>query len=70
MVFSIAQNKLLQQLLAQMARSTTRTSVKVAAFVPLFEKLASFKEKQYLLVGLELRQFLLDNKVSSYNDRH
>ncbi|KAI9991431.1 hypothetical protein PInf_019112 [Phytophthora infestans] len=41
-----SKNKLLLQLLAQIAQSTTRTSVKVAAFVPLFERLASFKEKQ------------------------
>ncbi|KAF4145780.1 Acetyl-CoA carboxylase [Phytophthora infestans] len=33
-------------------------------FVPLFEKLASFKEKQYSFVGLELRQFLIDNKAN------
>ncbi|KAG4039434.1 hypothetical protein PC123_g25017 [Phytophthora cactorum] len=47
-----AKNKLLLQLLAQMARGTTvapRKSMKSAEFMPLLEKLATFKEKQYSL---------------------
>ncbi|KAG6970278.1 hypothetical protein JG688_00004932 [Phytophthora aleatoria] len=67
-----AKNKLLLQLLAQMARGTAvtpRTSMKSAAFVPLLEKLATFKEKQYSLVALEARQLLIDNKMPSYRDR-
>ncbi|KAG1692235.1 hypothetical protein DVH05_025665 [Phytophthora capsici] len=76
-VFSIARshkaleskNKLLLQLLAQMASGTPRKSVKAGAFVPLPEKLATFKEKQYSLVALEARQLLIDNKIPSYRDR-
>ncbi|KAG3043334.1 hypothetical protein PC121_g22610 [Phytophthora cactorum] len=44
-----AKNKLLLQLLAQMARGTTvapRKSMKSAEFMPLLEKLATCKEKQ------------------------
>eukprot|EP00644_Phytophthora_capsici_P001321 jgi/Phyca11/504914/fgenesh2_kg.PHYCAscaffold_10_\ len=52
-----------------MARGTPRKSVKAAAFVPLLEKLATFKEKQYSLVALEARQLLIDNKMPSYRDR-
>ncbi|CAI5744621.1 unnamed protein product [Peronospora destructor] len=64
-----AKNKLLLQLLDQMARGTPRKSVKSAAFLPLLEKLATFKEKQYSLVALEARQLLIDNKMPSYRDR-
>ncbi|KAG1682413.1 hypothetical protein DVH05_021003 [Phytophthora capsici] len=63
-------NKLLLQLLAQMASGTPRKSVKTAAFVPLLVKLATFKEKQYSLVALEACQLLIDNKMPSYRDRH
>ncbi|RLN37492.1 hypothetical protein BBO99_00001939 [Phytophthora kernoviae] len=67
-----AKNKLLLQLLAQMERGTVvapRKSMKTAAFVPLLEKLATFKENQYSLVALEARQLLIDNKMPSYRDR-
>ncbi|RLN90624.1 hypothetical protein BBJ28_00026361, partial [Nothophytophthora sp. Chile5] len=65
-------NKLLLQLLAQMARGAAaapRKSSKTAAFVPLLEKLANFKENQYSLVALEARQLMIDNKMPSYRDR-
>uniref|UniRef100_A0AAV1VHC7 Acetyl-CoA carboxylase n=1 Tax=Peronospora matthiolae TaxID=2874970 RepID=A0AAV1VHC7_9STRA len=64
-----AKNKLLLQLLVQMARDTPFKSMKTSAFVPLLEKLATLKEKQYSLVALEARQLLIDNKMPSYRDR-
>lgn len=81
-VFSIARshkaldtkNKLLLQLLGRLSKSSTTGSVakglkKTAAFLPLLEKLAEFKENHYSLVALEARQILIDFKMPSYAER-
>jgi acetyl-CoA carboxylase/biotin carboxylase 1 len=65
-------NKVLLQLLSHLSVGTPaapRKSIKSASFMPLLEKLASFKENQYSLVALEARQLLMDNKMPSYSER-
>lgn len=62
-------NKVLLLLLDHMSRNTQTAPMKSAAFLPLLENLANFKEKHYSLVALEARQLLINSKMPTYSDR-
>ncbi|TMW67475.1 hypothetical protein Poli38472_011095 [Pythium oligandrum] len=65
-------NKVLLQLLGQLSRDSAtapRRVVKSAAFLPLLERLAEFKENHYSLVALEARQILMNSKMPSNWER-